>query len=256
MPTVTDARGLPGRGVAATIEGVTYEMGGPALLEERSADIPALLTATVSEAKESGQAVIYLLQDGRVLAALAIADAIRPESHEAIRALHALGVQVTMMTGDAREVAKAVAAELGIDDVLAQVLPEDKARHVREIQESGRRVAMVGDGVNDAPALATADVGIAIGAGTDVAVEAGHIVLVRSDPRDIPRIITLSRATYRKMVQNLWWAAGYNIVAIPLAAGVLAPWGVVLTPALGAVLMSASTVVVAINAQLLKRTPL
>lgn len=256
MPTVTDARGLPGRGVAATIDGVTYEMGGPALLDERSADVPALLTATVSEAKKSGQAVIYLLQDGRVLAALAIADAIRPESHEAIRALHALGVQVTMMTGDAREVATAVAAELGIDDVLAQVLPEDKARHVREIQESGRRVAMVGDGVNDAPALATADVGIAIGAGTDVAVEAGHIVLVRSDPRDIPRIITLSRATYRKMVQNLWWAAGYNIVAIPLAAGVLAPWGVVLTPALGAVLMSASTVVVAINAQLLKRTPM
>lgn len=256
IPTVSDARGLPGRGVAATIDGVTYEMGGPALLEERSADIPALLTATVSEAKKSGQAVIYLLQDGRVLAALAIADAIRPESHEAIRSLHALGVQVTMMTGDAREVAKAVAAELGIDDVLAQVLPEDKARHVREIQESGRRVAMVGDGVNDAPALATADVGIAIGAGTDVAVEAGHIVLVRSDPRDIPRIITLSRATYRKMVQNLWWAAGYNIVAIPLAAGVLAPWGIVLTPALGAVLMSASTVVVAINAQLLKRTPI
>jgi P-type Cu2+ transporter len=254
MPTVSDARGLPGRGVAATIDGVTYEMGGPALLEERSADVPSLLTATVSEAKKSGQAVIYLLQDGRVLAALAIADAIRPESHEAIRALHALGVQVTMMTGDAREVANAVAAELGIDDVLAQVLPEDKARHVREIQESGRRVAMVGDGVNDAPALATADVGIAIGAGTDVAVEAGHIVLVRSDPRDIPRIITLSRASYRKMVQNLWWAAGYNIVAIPLAAGVLAPWGIVLTPAIGAVLMSLSTIIVAINAQLLRRS--
>jgi Cu2+-exporting ATPase len=256
MPTVSDARGLPGRGVAATIDGVTYEMGGPALLEERSADVPASLTATVSDAKKGGQAVIYLLQDGRVLAALAIADAIRPESYEAMRALHALGVQVTMMTGDAREVANAVAAELGIDDVLAQVLPEDKARHVREIQESGRRVAMVGDGVNDAPALATADVGIAIGAGTDVAVEAGHIVLVRSDPRDIPRIITLSRASYRKMVQNLWWAAGYNIVAIPLAAGVLAPWGIVLTPAIGAVLMSLSTIIVAVNAQLLRRARL
>lgn len=256
IPSVSDARGLPGRGVAATIDGVTYEIGGPALLTERSADVPESLAATVSEAKQSGQAVIYLLQNSRVLAALAIADAIRPESHEAIRTLHALGVQVTMMTGDAREVANAVAAELGIDDVLAQVLPEDKARHVREIQAAGRRVAMVGDGVNDAPALATADVGIAIGAGTDVAVEAGHIVLVRSDPRDIARIITLSRATYRKMVQNLWWAAGYNIVAIPLAAGVLAPWGIVLTPALGAVLMSGSTVVVAINAQLLKRTSL
>lgn len=254
LPAVTDARGLPGRGVAATIDGVIYEMGGPALLKERSAVAPESLASTVSEAKKSGQAVIYLLRDGRVLAALAVADAIRPESHEAIKALHALGVRVTMMTGDAREVADAVASTLGIDEVLAQVLPEDKARLVREIQESGRRVAMVGDGVNDAPALATADVGIAIGAGTDVAVEAGHIVLVRSDPRDIPRIITLSRATYRKMIQNLWWAAGYNIVAIPLAAGVLAAWGILLTPALGAVLMSASTVVVALNAQLLKRT--
>jgi Cu2+-exporting ATPase len=256
IPSVSDARGLPGRGVTAAIEGVTYELGGPALLKERAADVPGPLEATVSEAKKSGQAVIYLLRDGKVLAALAVADAIRPESREAIEALHALGVQVTMMTGDAREVADAVAAELGIDDVLAQVLPEDKARLVREIQESGRRVAMVGDGVNDAPALATADVGIAIGAGTDVAVEAGHIVLVRSDPRDIPRIITLSRATYRKMIQNLWWAAGYNIVAIPLAAGVLAGWGILLTPAVGAVFMSASTVVVAINAQLLKRTAL
>ena len=159
-----------------------------------------------------------------------------------------------MLTGDSRSTAEAVARRLGIDEALAQVLPEDKARHVREIQESGRRVAMVGDGVNDAPALATADVGIAIGAGTDVAVEAGHIVLVRSDPRDIPRIITLSRASYRKMVHNLWWAAGYNIVAIPLAAGVLAPWGIVLTPAIGAVLMSLSTIIVAINAQLLRRS--
>jgi P-type Cu2+ transporter len=158
--------------------------------------------------------------------------------------------------GDARAVAESVAAELGIDKVYAEVLPEDKAAKVRELQAQGRRVAMVGDGVNDAPALATADIGIAIGAGTDVAVEAGHIVLVRSDPRDIPRIVSLSRATYRKMLQNLWWAAGYNIAAIPLAAGVLAAWGVLLTPAVGAVLMSASTVIVAINAQLLRRTAL
>ena len=161
-----------------------------------------------------------------------------------------------MLTGDARPVAEAVAAELAIDTVFAEVLPEDKASKVRELQAQGKRVAMVGDGVNDAPALATADIGIAIGAGTDVAVEAGDIVLVRSDPRDIPRIVTLSRATYRKMIQNLWWAAGYNIVAIPLAAGVLAAWGILLTPAVGAVFMSASTVIVAINAQLLKRTEL
>ena len=161
-----------------------------------------------------------------------------------------------MLTGDAQAVADAVAAELGIDTVFAQVLPEDKATKVRELQGQGKKVAMVGDGVNDAPALATADIGIAIGAGTDVAVEAGHIVLVRSDPRDIPKIVELSRATYRKMVQNLWWAAGYNILAIPLAAGVLAAGGILLTPAVGAVLMSVSTVVVAINAQLLKRVKL
>jgi Cu2+-exporting ATPase len=161
-----------------------------------------------------------------------------------------------MLTGDARPVAEAVAAELAIDTGFAEVLPEDKASKVRELQAQGKRVAMVGDGVNDAPALATADIGIAIGAGTDVAVEAGDIVLVRSDPRDISRIVTLSRATYRKMIQNLWWAAGYNIVAIPLAAGVLAAWGILLTPAVGAVFMSASTVIVAINAQLLKRTEL
>jgi len=161
-----------------------------------------------------------------------------------------------MLTGDARAVADAVAGELGIDTVFAEVLPEDKASKVRELQSQGKRVAMVGDGVNDAPALATSDLGIAIGAGTDVAVEAGHIVLVRSDPRDIPRIVSLSRATYRKMIQNLWWAAGYNIFAIPLAAGALAAWGILLTPAVGAVLMSASTVIVAINAQLLKRAKL
>ena len=161
-----------------------------------------------------------------------------------------------MLTGDAQAVADAVASELGIDTVFAQVLPEDKALKVQELQRQGKKVAMVGDGVNDAPALATADIGIAIGAGTDVAVEAGHIVLVRSDPRDIPRIVSLSRATYRKMLQNLWWAAGYNIVAIPLAAGVFARWDILLTPALGAVLMSASTVVVAVNAQLLKRAKL
>ena len=186
----------------------------------------------------------------------AVADAIRQESKEAILALHERGIEVAMLTGDAQAVANAVAEELGIDQVFAEVLPEDKASKVRELQKKGKKVAMVGDGVNDAPAMATADIGIAIGAGTDVAVETGHIVLVRSDPRDIPRIITLSQATYGKMVQNLWWAAGYNIVAIPLAAGVLFSLDILLTPAVGAVLMSASTVIVVINAQLLRRVVL
>jgi P-type Cu2+ transporter len=196
---------------------------------------------------------VYLLEGDRVLAAFAVADAVRPESREAVRRLHELGIEVVMMTGDAQAVADAVARELGIETVFAQVLPEDKAARIQALQREGKRVAMVGDGVNDAPALVTADVGIAIGAGTDVAVEAGDIVLVRSDPRDVPRIVALSSASYRKMVQNLWWAAGYNIVAIPLAAGVLAPVGIVLSPAVGAVLMSLSTVIVAVNAQLLRR---
>jgi P-type Cu2+ transporter len=181
---------------------------------------------------------------------------VRPESRDAVRRLHERGIEVVMLTGDSRAVADTVARELGIDTVLAQVLPDQKAERIRELQAQGKRVAMVGDGVNDAPALLTADVGVAIGAGTDVAVEAGDIVLVRSDPRDVPRIIALSRATYRKMIQNLWWAAGYNIIAIPLAAGALEPWGVVLSPAVGAVLMSLSTVIVAINAQLLRRAEL
>ena len=249
-------RSLPGKGVAATIDGVEYHLGGPALLKAENATVPARLEQAANAAAGRAQAAIYLLRGGAALAVFAVADAIRPESREAIEALHQRGIEVAMLTGDAQAVADAVATDLGIDTVFAEVLPEDKASKVRELQEKGRKVAMVGDGVNDAPALATADIGIAIGAGTDVAVEAGHIVLVRSDPRDIPRIVTLSRATYRKMVQNLWWAAGYNIVAIPLAAGVLAGQGILLTPALGAVLMSASTVIVAINAQLLKRVRL
>ena len=249
-------RALPGKGVAASVGGAEYHMGGPALLEEENAQVPDALRTAAEAAASRGQAAIYLIRDGKALAVFAVADAIREESREAINALHERGLEVAMLTGDAQAVADAVAKELGIDTVFAQVLPEDKASRVKELQAQGKKVAMVGDGVNDAPALATADIGIAIGAGTDVAVEAGHIVLVRSDPRDIPRIITLSAATYRKMLQNLWWAAGYNIVAIPLAAGVLAAWGVLLTPAVGAVLMSASTVVVAINAQLLKRVQL
>jgi Cu2+-exporting ATPase len=218
--------------------------------------VPEKLKEAVTRAGERGQASIYLAERSRVLAAFALADVVRPESKEAVEALHEKQIEVVMMTGDARAVAQAVASELSIDQVFAEVLPDQKASKIEQLKAAGKRVAMVGDGVNDAPALVTADVGIAIGAGTDVAVEAGDIVLVRSDPRDVPRIIELSRASYRKMIQNLWWAAGYNIVAIPLAAGVLASRGIVLSPAIGAVLMSASTVIVAINAQLLRRAKL
>ena len=256
VPATHGFRALPGRGVAASVEGVEYRLGGPALLKAESARLLPALAEKANAAASRAQSAIYLLRDGVALAVFAVADAIRPESREAIEALHKRGIEVAMLTGDARAVADAVAKDLAIDTVFAEVLPEDKASKVEELQKRGRKVAMVGDGVNDAPALATADIGIAIGAGTDVAVEAGHIVLVRSDPRDIPRIVTLSRATYRKMVQNLWWAAGYNIFAIPLAAGVLASQGILLSPAVGAVLMSASTVIVAINAQLLKRVRL
>ncbi|OFW56086.1 MAG: copper-translocating P-type ATPase [Actinobacteria bacterium RBG_16_64_13] len=256
LPAADRFRAVAGKGVGASVDGTDYHVGGPALLEAEKAQVPGVLREAAEAAADRGQAAIYLLRDGSAIAVFAVADAIREESREAIRALHDRGIKVAMLTGDAQAVADAVAAELGIDTVFAQVLPEDKASKVRELQQQGKRVAMVGDGVNDAPALATADIGIAIGAGTDVAVEAGHIVLVRSDPRDIPKIVTLSRATYRKMLQNLWWAAGYNIVAIPLAAGVLAAWDVLLTPAVGAVLMSASTVVVAVNAQLLRRVDL
>ena len=255
-PAADEFRALTGKGVAATVEGIEYHIGGPALLRAENAQVPSTLSKAAEIAAEHGQAAIYLLRDGEAIAVFEVADAIRQESREAIFALHERGIEVAMLTGDAQAVADAVAEELGIETVFAEVLPEDKASKVKELQEKGKKVAMVGDGVNDAPAMATADIGIAIGAGTDVAVEAGHIVLVRSDPRDIPRIITLSQATYRKMVQNLWWAAGYNIVALPLAAGVLISLGILLTPAVGAVLMSASTVIVVINAQLLRRVVL
>jgi Cu2+-exporting ATPase len=256
VPAAQGFDAIPGRGARATVEGRSLAVGGPSLLQSISAKPGAELERFAQEAAARGQGIVYLLEGSRPLAAFAVADAVRPESAEAVRRLHEAGIEVAMMTGDARAVADAVGRELGIDAVLAEVLPQDKAANIERLQKQGKRVAMVGDGVNDAPALVTADVGIAIGAGTDVAVEAGDIVLVRSDPRDVPRIIRLSRATYRKMVQNLWWAAGYNIVAIPLAAGVLAPWGVLLTPAMGAVLMSLSTIIVAVNAQLLRRASL
>ena len=246
----------PGRGVQAIVNGRQLLIGGPALLRQLNIATPPTLQAAIDRAAGRGQAAITMVEGRKPLAVFAVADAVREESREAVRRLHDQGVEVVMMTGDAQAVAEAVAADLNIDTVFAEVLPEQKASKVKEVQQQGKRVAMVGDGVNDAPALVTADVGIAIGAGTDVAVEAGDVVLVRSDPRDVPRIIALSKATYRKMVQNLWWAAGYNIFAIPLAAGVLAPWGVVLPAAMGAVLMSLSTIVVAVNAQLLRRVSL
>ena len=256
VPRVTGFEAIPGYGAQATLDGRRLAVGGPNLLRRDRITVAAELEAFAVEAAGRGQGVVYLVENARALAAFAVADAVRPESAEAVRRLHAQNIQVVMLTGDARAVADAVGRELGIDTVYAQVLPEDKVRRIQELQRQGKRVAMVGDGVNDAPALVTADVGIAIGAGTDVAVEAGDVVLVRSDPRDVPRIVALSRASYRKMVQNLWWAAGYNIVAIPLAAGVLASRGIVLSPAIGAVLMSLSTVIVALNAQLLRRARL
>lgn len=253
IPNVSNFKSITGKGVVATVESVEYYLGGPALLIEGNVNVPKDLNSKSKNIIQRGEAVIYLIRDGDVIALFAVADALREESREAIHNLHRRGVSVAMLTGDTQAVADKVAMEIGIDIVFAEVLPEKKASKIKELQNNGKKVAMVGDGVNDAPALATADIGIAIGAGTDVAVEAGHIVLVNSDPRDISRIITLSSATHRKMVQNLWWAAGYNIVAIPLAAGVLVGWGILLTPAIGAVLMSASTIIVAINAQLLKR---
>jgi Cu2+-exporting ATPase len=255
-PRAEQFAAIPGKGARAQVDGRELFMGGPTLVKALSLDVPPVLRQATERASRSGRASIYLAEQGRAIAAFTVADVVRPESREAIRALHDQHIEVVMMTGDARPVAEVVAAELGIDTVFAEVLPEEKASRIEALKREGKRVAMVGDGVNDAPALVTADVGIAIGAGTDVAVEAGDVVLVRSDPRDVPKIIALSRASYRKMVQNLWWAAGYNIVAIPLAAGVLVPVGFVLSPAVGAVLMSASTVIVAINAQLLRRVRL
>jgi len=256
VPRSEDFQAIPGFGVTARIQGRQLSVGGPNLVQREGVEASAALRGFAQEAAARGQATIYLIEDKRILAAFAVADAIRPESAEAVRRLHDARIEVVMLTGDAKPVADAVASELGIDEVFAQVLPDQKAAKITELQSRGRRVAMVGDGVNDAPALVTSDVGVAIGAGTDVAVEAGDIVLVRSDPRDVARIVALSRATYRKMIQNLWWAAGYNIVAIPLAAGVLQSRGIILSPAIGAVLMSLSTIIVAINAQLLRRTPL
>ena len=244
---------LPGRGAQATVDGRVLRMGGPRLLAETDAEAPPEVAEAAARWSREGRTVLYLLENRTVLGAVAVEDEIRPESVEAVQRLHAMGLRVAMITGDAQAVADSVARRIGIDEVKAQVLPADKAEAVRQFQAGGVRVAMVGDGVNDAPALAHADVGIAIGAGTDVAVESAGIVLVRDDPRDVAGIVELSRATYRKMVQNLVWATGYNALAIPVAAGVLAPWGFTLPMSVGALVMSVSTIVVALNAQLLRR---
>jgi Cu2+-exporting ATPase len=238
------------------VAGATVAVGGPALLRQRGLAEPTELQGVVEGWKGRGATVLHVVADGRVVGALALEDEVRPEAAEAVRRLHDLGVRVVMITGDAHQVAESVGRQLGVDEVVAEVLPEDKERAVADLQAGGRRVAMVGDGVNDAPALARADVGIAIGAGTDVAIAAAGVVLASSDPRAVVGVIELSRASYRKMVQNLAWATGYNVVALPLAAGTLAWAGVVLSPAVGAILMSASTVVVAANAQLLRRLDL
>jgi Cu2+-exporting ATPase len=256
LATASDLRSITGRGVEASIDGDRYAIGGPALLRERSLAEPAELSGWSQGWASRGAAVLYLIRGERIVAGLALEDEIRPEARAAVTELQAMGRQVVMITGDARQVADAVGADLGLDRVFAEVLPEDKDAKVAELRARGARVAMVGDGVNDAPALARADVGIAIGAGTDVAIESAGLILATSDPRAVVGIIKLSRAAYRKSVQNLWWAAGYNVAAIPLAAGALAWAGIDLAPAVGAVLMSASTIVVAANAQLLRRLDL
>lgn len=252
VPQATDFSSSPAVGVKATVDGEVIEVGGPYLLEQHSAaELPV-----ADEWRKEGAIILHVLADGEVIGALRLADEIRPESRDAVDALHASGAQVVMITGDAQAVANTVAGELGIDRVFAGVRPEDKAAKVKELQAEGHKVAMVGDGVNDAPALAQADVGIAIGAGTDVAIGSAEVILASSDPRSVLSVIELSRETYRKMKQNLWWAAGYNLLSVPLAAGILAPIGFVMPMSVGAILMSASTVVVALNAQLLRRLDL
>ena len=256
LPTVSDFEAIKGRGVRARVSGKEVHIGGPRLVESMDLGLSVDMVRFRDGAGAKGQSVVYLVEEGAIVAAMALADVVRPESKPAIDRLHELGVEVAMLTGDSEPVARAVADELGIDDVYAEVLPEHKDQKVAELQALGKRVAMVGDGVNDAPALIRADIGIAIGSGTDVAVESAGIILVKSNPLDVVKIFELSRASYRKMQQNLAWATGYNIIAIPAAAGVFLPFGVLLSPAIGAAFMSASTVIVAINAQLLRREKL
>ena len=256
LSTAKNFSAMSGRGAKATIGSGTVFVGGPRLIEELSLTLPHTLEIAAKSANEDGKTVVFVVAVNKVVGAIMLADVIRPESLEAVRCLQATGKRVAMLTGDAKGVAAWVAKELGMDEYFAEVLPEHKADVVKQLQADGSKVAMVGDGVNDAPALTQADVGIAIGAGTDVAIESAGIVLASSDPRGVAKIVILSKATYRKMVQNLFWATGYNAVAIPMAMGVTAGLGFVLSPALGAVLMSLSTIVVAINAQFLRKLDL
>ncbi|EMA27596.1 MULTISPECIES: copper-translocating P-type ATPase [Halobacteriales] len=255
-PDATDFEAIKGRGVRANVDGNEVYVGGPNLLTQLDSEIPDHLRRFADEAGQNAQTVVYLVREGELIAAFAMADVIREESFRVVDTLHDLGIEVAMLTGDSQDVANAVADELGIDTVFAEVLPEDKDEKVQELQDQGKLVGMVGDGVNDAPALTRADVGIAIGSGTDVAVQSADVILVQNNPMDVVRLVKLSKASYRKMQENIVWAAGYNVFAIPLAAGVLAPIGILLSPAVGALLMSLSTVIVAINAQLLRRVDL
>ncbi|MFZ3070561.1 MAG: copper-translocating P-type ATPase [Anaerolineaceae bacterium] len=262
LPEVHGFESIKGRGILAHTQHGRAYVGGPRLLEMLEIGLPNELAEFESQASTSGQTVVHLVQAGhdgsqpQVMASFALADVIRPESYEAVRKLKQMGIEVAMLTGDSQGVAEGVARELEIGTYFAEVLPENKDAKVKELQSQGKLVAMVGDGVNDAPALTRADVGIAIGSGTDVAIESAGIILAKNNPLDVVKTISLSRASYRKMVQNLVWAAGYNVVALPLAAGVLAPIGILLSPAVGAILMTLSTIIVAINAQLLRRVRL
>ncbi|MDH5686585.1 MAG: copper-translocating P-type ATPase [Candidatus Bathyarchaeota archaeon] len=250
IPTTDEFKAIPGKGAYGKVDGVEIYVGSPSLLEDMDIEID---DQKIKELQEQGKTVVFTVIDRKLAGAFALSDMIREESYEAVRRLKGSGVKVYMLTGDAEEVARWVSKELDMDDYFAQVLPDQKAEKVRLLKEKGYRVAMVGDGINDAPALVTADVGIAIGAGTDVAIESADIILVRNDPRDVAKVVDLSQKTYSKMVQNLWWAAGYNIFAIPLAAGILYSIGVTVSPAIGALLMSISTVIVAINSQTLRK---
>ncbi|MBW8011190.1 MAG: copper-translocating P-type ATPase [Chloroflexi bacterium] len=256
VPSINGFEAIKGRGVRASENGNEVYIGGPRLLEMLELEAPSSIRNFSQDAGKKGQTVVYLVREKKVVAGFALADVLRPESFQAIQRLQKMGIQVAMLTGDSQAVAEAVAAELSLELFFAEVLPEDKDKKVAELQAEGKRVAVVGDGVNDAPALTRADVGIAIGSGTDVAVESAGIILVQSNPMDVVKIFSLSRASYRKMIENLIWATGYNVIAIPLAAGVLASFGILLSPAIGALFMSLSTVIVALNAQLLRRVDL
>ena len=256
LPQVSNFEAKKGKGVRALSKNNAVYVGGPRLLEMLNLALPDNLNQFTTTASEKGQSVVHVVREDQVLGSMALADVVRPESKQAVDKLHQIGIKVVMLTGDSEAVAKAVAADLDIDQYFAEVLPEDKDKMVHKLQREGRRVVMVGDGVNDAPALTRADVGIAIGSGTDVAVESAGIILVKSRPLDVVKIFSLSQASHKKMVQNLVWATGYNLIALPLAAGVLAPVGIVLSPAVGALLMSLSTVIVAVNAQLLRQLDL